>query len=78
MWARVSPCTVSTEIEIDDELITTADEAQQEAIETAKRIEDWEERWGHPIFNTKDLDKDSITVDSIEKLDDDDDEEEDD
>lgn len=76
MWARVSPCTVSTQIEIDDDEIITEEQAGLEAIEVAKTIEDWEEKWKNPIFNTRDLDKDSIQVDDIEKLDDDEDEDE--
>lgn len=77
MWARVSPAVVSAEIEIDDELITNEEEAKAEAIETAKGIEDWEGKWGNPIFNTSDLDKESITVEEVERLDDDDDFDED-
>lgn len=73
VWARVSPCTVHAEIEVDDEDITIEEQAGLEAIEIAKNIEDWEGKWGSPIFNTKDLDKDSIKVDEIERLDDDED-----
>lgn len=75
VWARVSPCSVSAEIEIDDEDITIEEQAGLEAIEIAKQIEDWEEKWKNPIFNIRDLDKDSIQVDEIEKLDDDDEDE---
>ena len=74
MQAKVSPAIVSAEIEIDDELITTEEEARAEAIEIAKGIEDWEGKWKDPAFSAKDLDKNTIIVDEVERLDDEEDE----
>lgn len=68
----MSPAIVSAEIEIDDELITTEEEARAEAIEIAKGIEDWEGKWKDPSFSVKDID--TIIVDEVERLDDEEDE----
>lgn len=73
----MSPAIVSAEIEIDDELVTSEEEAKAEAIEMAKGIEDWERKWCNPTFNASDLDKESITVEEVDRLDDDDDFDED-